>query len=587
MNIIGKYKVFIPHRRTCWLALLLIIVFTTIVYTPSFFHMGRSDQENYFAETAQLNGFVQTVENTYSYSRQRIFFAGDFQMFKPLYFVLLAAEKSVFGCNPFGWQVTSVILHLLVVWQLFRLLYLIYPSFGAVVMSAFFALMLMTQDMVTFQHMNICMVAHILILESFIAFIKYCDSGQTATKYFWRIFACMSLACFIREFSLVYTVIIFFGLLVYGWFKFGSIKGWKLWSLLWFPIIIYTIWDVIDYIVRVKISYHTGQLVGSLLPVLKFYGLSWVGGVIPGVFNYHMPIFPGMRVVAGILSPSEMIDIGKTNILIINAAWLMVFMLLLIGVIVRVCMQKGEKIFYGLKDPRILTGIMALGCSLSYSVIVTWGRFQERGMENLYYNMYYFYAPVFFNLIFGYTVFFSLMNFIKVRERRVWLGLFASILILITAWNAWANYQLNMELKEFSSPYISRQKIAGFSNYYLARRYNALGAISAAIDNYSQAFDYYNKTLLADPQNEFVNFNLGVLYAKEKKYYEALKYFNFALKSDVADKTGVYLQRGIVLINLRRYNDALMDIDRVLFLDPANQDALRIKSLFKSPQPSQ
>ncbi|MBF0480004.1 MAG: tetratricopeptide repeat protein [Candidatus Omnitrophica bacterium] len=560
-------------NRIYFLSMILVMLMTVLVYLPSAFHVARSDQENYFAETAHLKGLTDTVVHTYSYSRQRIFFSGDFQMFKPLYFVLLAAEKEVFGFNPFGWQVAGIILHLLVVWQLFRLLYLISPGIGAVFVSGYFAVMLITQDMVTFQHMNICLVAHILILESFIGLIKYIDSNFLKRKYFYKILGCVAAACFLREFSLVYTVIIFCGLIAYQLYASWSLRPLsltdkatlisriKLWLWLWAPIVVYMIWNVTDYWARVKAALNVEHVFFSVKPALHFIGLSWWGGLIPGLIKYHMPVFPQNRVIAEFPSFSLMIT-------------MMVDVIGIIGIVSFIIFLKKKKINF--LNSRLLTGWAALLCSLSYAVIVTWGRFQDRGMESLYYNMYYFYAPVFFNMIFGYVVYSTVAGACKCRHIKIVNYLLGLALILFGAWNAWGNYRLNLHLEKESRPLIARQKNVGFRNYFLSKRYNALGFYSAQQGQWQTAAHEDLAAIIVDPQNADAYFNLGIVYFNAQDFKNAASYLTRALFL-TKDKSHIYYNRAVAYIKLQEFDKALDDLNEVMLLSPLNSQARQLR----------
>jgi hypothetical protein len=83
-------------------------------YAPSLRHAPRSDQWAYLAETLDQDDFLGLVTHTYSYSRTRKSFAGDTQLFRPLLFVFVAAEKAAYGTHFTLWQGTGVVLHGLV-----------------------------------------------------------------------------------------------------------------------------------------------------------------------------------------------------------------------------------------------------------------------------------------------------------------------------------------------------------------------------------------------------------------------------------------------------------------------------------------
>jgi len=190
----------------------LIIGVCSAVYFPSLSHITRSDQDNFFFETADIDGLWDLISNTYSYNRWRIFAPGDELSFKPLYFTFLSLEKWLFGYNYFFWQLTSVTLHIILVWQLFRVLNLIFPHILSIFVSLHFSVLMLSADMVTFQHMNPCIILYIFLLKALQNCIKFMTSRQKEKQYFWIMFIYLSLICFIRETGLGYTFLIMIAL---------------------------------------------------------------------------------------------------------------------------------------------------------------------------------------------------------------------------------------------------------------------------------------------------------------------------------------------------------------------------------------
>ena len=92
-----------------FLALLTALVW--VAYWPSLKHGPRTDQWQYLLDTLDRNDFVDLTVHTYSYSRTRCFGRGDAELFRPLLFVVLAAEKALFGTNLWMPQAVGILLH--------------------------------------------------------------------------------------------------------------------------------------------------------------------------------------------------------------------------------------------------------------------------------------------------------------------------------------------------------------------------------------------------------------------------------------------------------------------------------------------
>ena len=91
------------------------ILFTSIwfTYRSSLAHAPRSDQWSFLLDTIDQRGFVETFRHTYSYNRTREAGPGDYQLFRPVLFAFLSAEKALFDNNFAGWQWVGIILHFL------------------------------------------------------------------------------------------------------------------------------------------------------------------------------------------------------------------------------------------------------------------------------------------------------------------------------------------------------------------------------------------------------------------------------------------------------------------------------------------
>ena len=100
-------------RRTLTDAAVLagLFVAVALAYGPSLKHAPRADQWCFLVDTLDDHTFLDTFRHSYSYNRTRQVAPGDTDLFRPLLFALLSAEKAVFGGHLAGVQSVGIVLH--------------------------------------------------------------------------------------------------------------------------------------------------------------------------------------------------------------------------------------------------------------------------------------------------------------------------------------------------------------------------------------------------------------------------------------------------------------------------------------------
>lgn len=91
--------------------LLGLVGLIAYAYAPSLRHGPRCDHWCYLLDTLEYDDFASIVAHSWSYSRTRTMGPGDTALFRPLLFVLMAAEKAVFANHFRAWQATGIVLH--------------------------------------------------------------------------------------------------------------------------------------------------------------------------------------------------------------------------------------------------------------------------------------------------------------------------------------------------------------------------------------------------------------------------------------------------------------------------------------------
>jgi len=284
---------------------LLIAGATVAVYYPSFWHMPRADHLVYLADMAGKHDWFSLAIKSYDFTRLRTFAVGDGIIFRPCAIFFLGTEKAVFGYDFFRWQVTGVVLHLLVILALLDLLLTLNKNILAVWFTAFFALLFINNEMVIWHHINSTMLALALTLLSLTQIYRYTIGGRSQT---WRIMVaslCSLVAGFTYEAFNLFAVV----LAVYLWLYAYATKR-KKW-----PALMVLASSVI-YVVTSGLHYylHRAQVVennnffrhldwGKLFYDLGLANLWWMySGIFPT--QYQIKYTQGR---AGLAHPTELL----------------------------------------------------------------------------------------------------------------------------------------------------------------------------------------------------------------------------------------------------------------------------------------
>ncbi len=197
-----------------WFFFVGIAGLNLFIYFPSFSHVARSDQLIYLANTAGIEDWISLAVKTYSYDRVPHIFEGfDAVLFRPFFFFFLGTEKYFFGHNFRAWQITGFILHLCVVWNLLRLLWKMRPGIFAALVTAFFSVLLVGSEMVSWHHVNGYLIFLSCILICLYHLYQITVEQQVRPGQLWILFFCLCVAVSTYELGLVYSVLFF----IYLW----------------------------------------------------------------------------------------------------------------------------------------------------------------------------------------------------------------------------------------------------------------------------------------------------------------------------------------------------------------------------------
>jgi hypothetical protein len=100
------------HFLLSLIPIIAIAVPVAVTYSESTQRFHTADQWFYLIDTVNDVSFGQTVADTFSWNRTRQVAPGDRGVFRPLFFVFLALEKSLFEYRAELWQMMGIVLHI-------------------------------------------------------------------------------------------------------------------------------------------------------------------------------------------------------------------------------------------------------------------------------------------------------------------------------------------------------------------------------------------------------------------------------------------------------------------------------------------
>lgn len=202
------------RRDLAFLGLLCAAI--ALSFGPALKHPPRADQWCYLADVRGDHTFVDLVRHSYSYNRTRITGPGDTDLFRPVLFVLLAAEKAAFEGRVAPPQVLGIVLHCAVCAIMFVLMRqaraIVRPdapadapdwfTYGAV---AFFALNPYSQELAIWAHLHGYLLFLLCVFGSMSCLFKYASGGSA--KWLAGAWALALVSAFTYELGQAFAVL--------------------------------------------------------------------------------------------------------------------------------------------------------------------------------------------------------------------------------------------------------------------------------------------------------------------------------------------------------------------------------------------
>jgi hypothetical protein len=204
----------------------VLLALLWLVYTPSLEHTSRSDQWCYLLDTIDQHTFWDIFAHSYSYNRTRRIDPGDSDLFRPLLFAVLAAEKALFAADFAADQAVGILLHWSVTCLLLLLLRTILAFAAGTIGTAspssmswtsrllpygiclFFALNKSVQELVIWSHLHGYLLFLILLLASLTLLLHYARRPVSWTSaLLWGSWTLALLSAFTYELGQFYAVL--------------------------------------------------------------------------------------------------------------------------------------------------------------------------------------------------------------------------------------------------------------------------------------------------------------------------------------------------------------------------------------------
>ncbi len=429
------------NRTWIFLLFLMIAAGNIFIYFPSFSHMPRADHLFYLADMAYKQDWVSLAIQSFDWSRSRTFAPGDYLIFRPGAYFLMGSEKFFFGYNFVLWQVTGLVMHLIIIGMLLRLLLNIGSSLFAVMMAGYFSFLFMNMETVVWHAINSILLAMMMTLMSLNQIWLYQKGKCRETHRLMIASAGMTVAALTYEISVVLSGLFFVYLfLTVPW------KGQGRWRSLWLliPPAIFTVTSAYNY---VALGYHRlhpvkGAGLPDLVQIVKntFLTMGWW---------IYSAFFPGKYEIIHVLGRAELAnrqDIFPAMGLGEWQLWLGTLFVLCWGLL---AVRSGTWEFI---KKRLGFLALLLGMALGWAAVISSARVQERGVAfALGGTVTYHYIIWCFLVVFMY----SAVNFEALPSDRLTRAIKCAFIILIVGQmlhNGRLVYSMNRRISQWYAP---------------------------------------------------------------------------------------------------------------------------------------
>ncbi len=440
------------------LPVVFVVLINFLVYWPALFHAARGDQIIFLKHTAKSGSLSEMLSDELSYTRAAQTQRGDDILFRPVLDTALVLQRWWYGCQFWKWQLTAIIIHLLVLFQMRRLMNLVEKSHLGWLFIANFSIFYIGQEMVIWQHISFYMVSLLLLVEAFLYFFRYLYFPQKYPLSLWKAVFFLTAASLIFEFGLVVDLIMVFGLLAIrsGWIPWLKTRGPSILLrdiiILGTPIVIYMLLSASDYC-----FHHLGSIQNSL-PAISWQEFIFrcLCTLLLLIDAAAFPVFIQIKPLGRSLM--EFFDWSRIPVQVKLHPWLasMDFLMVVLLVILIIKMTASPKnsssIEHWLDEKKqrlsmIKTmGWFTLTLAVGYLVMLIVGR-SRQPFFYIQISLYHFYMIGFLLSVCAFS-FWSLHHSLANDRGDLQKNLLSAVLITSILLNASQSFAFNLDLKE-------------------------------------------------------------------------------------------------------------------------------------------
>jgi hypothetical protein len=244
-------------RRAGLLLALLLVGANVLVFAPSLNRIFVSDQVLYMAELKGSRDFSDGIALC-DYSLVRRYTKGDELLYRPLLFVWLAAENTLFGSDHVYWNAANLVLHCVVTLLLWGLLYSIQPSLFSFLFALIFSLLTIQVELVIWCHLGGYLWACIWMLAGLYCALK--GSAPDATRRgMWLAGYCAAFSIGVFFYEIACIMALLTGVYVAFTLRRSShISKPRLYAALAAPLLLYTLFYIPHFLNAPRLSYRAG-----------------------------------------------------------------------------------------------------------------------------------------------------------------------------------------------------------------------------------------------------------------------------------------------------------------------------------------
>ncbi|MBU0468754.1 MAG: hypothetical protein KJ736_06800 [Candidatus Omnitrophica bacterium] len=449
------------NNKYILLFLVVIVLVNVFVLSPSLYHNARGDHIYYLVETSGLSSFWSILKYSYAYTRTRVFATGDKILFRPLFYAVLSIEKYLFGYNFIYWQLTGIVLHILVLLQLYRITKFFGHKFLFLLIALNFSVQFISQEMIIWHHINAYMIFSILFLEAFYHFIEYIKDPSERIKKLFLVAFYLTLACLIFEFgiicNLIFAMVVVCSLITEKGRSKRLVAKARTLLIVLLPSIIYTLINVLNY-VNVSGQQTIGRDFGIFnfaKTIQHFINIVWIY-VRSNILIFFTNLDPLGRVTMLPMTWSNVKSsfISNQVLSVINV----IFVLLIILISVRLVsemLKDGKKSCCEVSQDSKALGIafiISFSLAFLYLFLLTAARPSTTDAEYAYITnaLYHFYNVSLFSSVALYLLFVSLYENIFKQNKGLYLMIILALCISIFL-NGYKSYEFNSIMKDNDS----------------------------------------------------------------------------------------------------------------------------------------